>query len=151
MPRRMSAVVMLALVATFGCKQTPKEDAEPTKSPSPPTTATATATAAATAEPSAAPVEIPPPIQPTMPAATTAGKPAAKAEPAAKGESITACCTALHKEATEAPKDKGLYQTAAASCDAISKLVSAGTTKKAAALTQLRANLRGNKLPAGCE
>jgi hypothetical protein len=81
------------------------------------------------------------------PIAPAAAKPVA----AAKAESIAGCCTALHKEATESPRDKGLYQTAATSCDAISKLVSSGTTKKAAALTQLRANLRGNKLPAGCE
>ncbi len=36
-------------------------------------------------------------------------------------------------------------------CDAISKLVSTGVTKKAAALTQLRASLKGGKLPPGCD
>jgi hypothetical protein len=135
--------VMCALIAglVLGCKQKPKEETEPTVATPPPTAATATATAASATPP---PEEtIPPPVPPPV-------QPAAAPKPA-KAESIAPCCSALHKEATEASKDKGLYQSAAGSCDAIAKLVSAGTTKKAAALTQLRANLRGAKLPAGCE
>jgi len=88
-----------------------------------------------------APDPIPPPTPP----------PSAPAAQAPKPESIKACCTALQKEEAAAKaSDKSLYQSAAASCEAISKLVAAGTTKKTAALTQLRANLKGAKLPPGC-
>ncbi|HEY3594037.1 MAG TPA: hypothetical protein VGL13_09185 [Polyangiaceae bacterium] len=145
-----------AVVLLVGCKQKPKDDPDPV----PVVTATAAATAPAAAvsvadtAQAAAADTIPPPVQPVglAPAPKAAAKPegSTKAE-APKSESIGTCCTALHKEAVEAPKDKGLYQTAAASCDAIAKLVSTGTTKKSSALTQLRANLRGAKLPAGCE
>jgi hypothetical protein len=102
---------------------------------------------AATVAPTPAPPEetIAPPIPPPPPPPPPPPKAAA-----AKPESIAPCCSALHKEASTPGKD-ALYQTAANSCDAIAKLVASGTTKKAAALTQLRANLRGGKLPAGCE
>jgi hypothetical protein len=146
-------IVMAALVVLGGCKQKPKDDVEPSVAAP---VAAATATATAVAEPAPAPPDtIPPPVQPMAVPVAAAPKGSAKAEPAKgeapKADSLAACCAALHKEATESTKDKGLYQTAATSCDAIAKLVSTGTTKKSAALTQLRANLRGNKLPAGCE
>lgn len=135
--------VMVVLVALgAGCKQKPKEE-EPSAAPPAAVAPVATAAPAAASPPE--PDIIPPPVQPTSIPAPAAPKPSAKAE------SIAPCCSALHKEAMESAKDKGLYQTAASSCDAIAKLVSSGTTKKAAALTQLRANLRGAKLPAGCE
>jgi hypothetical protein len=129
-----------------GCKQTSKEESEPPPAATPSVTAAPTPTPTAPAPP---PVEsIPPPVQPTpppapAPASSTAAK---KAAP----ESIKACCAALRKE-SETAADKSLYTTAANTCDAIDKLVAAGTTKKAAALTSLRASLKGGKLPAGCE
>jgi hypothetical protein len=125
-----------------GCKQQSREEPEPTVVPS--MTATATAAPTPVVPP---PVEtIPPPVQPQppppSPSATAAAKPATP-------ESIKPCCAALRKEEGTAA-NKGLYTTAAASCDVIEKLVASGTTKKAAALTQLRAGLKGAALPAGC-
>ncbi len=131
----MFALVALVLV---GCKQKSKEEADPVVAPS------ASAAPAETAPPAPSPAEtIAPPTQPpTAPAAAVASK----------GESMKTCCAALHKEeSTAAPAQKSLYQTTAASCDAISKLVTVGTTKKSAALATLRAGLKGGKLPAGCE
>jgi hypothetical protein len=124
-----------------GCKQKSKEEAEPVVAPS------ASAAQAETA-PTPPPQEaIPPPMQPPSAA------PAAVKAPAAQGESIKSCCAALHKEESAATgAQKSVYQNAATSCDAISKLVAAGTTKKSAAMTQVRASLRGGgKLPAGCD
>ena len=136
---------MLVVTSTLlsACKQKINEEPEPAVVPS------AAATAAPTQAPEtpAPPVDtIPPPVQPPTP-------PPAPSAPAAKPaapESIKACCAALQKEAATAA-DKMLYQTAATTCEAISKLVASGTTKKAAALTQLRASLKGGKLPAGCD
>jgi hypothetical protein len=124
-----------------GCKQKSKEEAEPTSAPS------ASAAPAATAEaPPEAPVIPPPPAPPQV---TPAAAGSAKA--GGSGESIKACCAALHKEADGAtPDKKPNLQSTANTCDAISKLVAAGTTKKAAALTSLRAAVRGGALPAGC-
>jgi hypothetical protein len=132
-----------ALALAAGCKQQSREEAEPAPAAAP----SAAPAAAAPAEPAAPAIDIPPPVQPNVPAAAPVGSAAAKK---AAPESIKACCAALHKEATTAA-DKSLYTTAAGTCDAIEKLVAAGTTKKAAALTQLRAGLKGQKLPAGCD
>ena len=130
-----------------GCKQQSREETDPAPAATPSATVAPPPTVAAPTPP---PVEsIPPPVQPTPPptppppAGSTAAK---KAAP----ESVKACCAALRKE-SETATDKGLYTTAANTCDAIDKLVAAGTTKKAAALTSLRASLKGGKLPAGCE
>jgi type IV secretory pathway VirB10-like protein len=139
---------VLTMLAAFslllsGCKQQSREEAEPAPAATPIATAVPSATAA---EPAPPPAEtIPPPLQPTLPppVASTAVK---KAAP----ESIKACCAALHKESSTAA-DKALYTTAANTCDAIEKLVATGTTKKAAALTTLRAGIKGAKLPPGCE
>jgi type IV secretory pathway VirB10-like protein len=126
--------VACAGILTSGCKQKSKEDEAPAAPPS--------ASVVAVPEPTPPPPAetIPPPVAPPPPPV------------AVKAESIKACCAALHKEeGTAAAKDKGLYQTAATSCDAISKLVTAGTTKKSSALTTLRAGLKGAKLPPGCD
>lgn len=140
MPRTTRAhwlTFLFAATLSASCKQASKEEAEPTAAPS--AVARPAETAPATPPP---PDTIAPPAQPP-PAAPAA---------AAKPESIKACCAALHKEeATVAAAQKSLYQTAATSCDAISKLVASGTTKKSAALTQIRASLKGGKLPAGCD
>jgi hypothetical protein len=136
-----------ALALAAGCKQQSREEAEPTPAAAPSAAPAAAAPSAAPAEPTPPPaIDIPPPVQPNVPAAAPVGSTAAKKAP----ESIKACCAALHKEATTAA-DKSLYTTAAGTCDAIEKLVAAGTTKKAAALTQLRAGLKGQKLPPGCD
>ena len=131
--------LMLALVTllSVSCKQKSKEEADPAVAPS------ASAAPAETAPPTPPPPEtIAPPTQP--PPAVVAAAP--------KAESLKTCCAALHKEeGTATPSQKSLYQTTAASCDAISKLVTVGTTKKSAALATLRAGLKGAKLPAGCE
>jgi len=133
-------LIALLFVST-SCKQKSKEEAEPA--------AAASASAAPAETPAATPAPpdtIPPPTQP--PTAAAAAAPGA----APKGESLKTCCAALHKEESSAAgSQKSLYTTAANSCDAISKLVSTGVTKKAAALTQLRASLKGGKLPAGCD
>jgi hypothetical protein len=130
----------LAAALGLGCKQKPKEEPEMSAGAMPPTTPAATAAPTPPAPPETIPPPLPPPPAPPPPSPKAAAKP----------ESIAPCCSALHKEASTPGKD-GLYQTAASSCDAIAKLVASGTTKKTAALTQLRANLRGGKLPAGCE
>jgi hypothetical protein len=139
-PREIRALWLTLAVSAFlvgACKQKSKEEAEPAALPS--ASAAPAETAQATPPP---PDTIPPPTQP--PPAPTAA--------AAKPESIKACCTALHKEETTvAAAQKSLYQGAANTCDAISQLVAKGVTKKAAALTQLRASLKGGKLPAGCD
>ena len=131
-----------------GCKQQSREESDPAPAATPSATVAPPPTVAAPTPP---PVEsIPPPVQPTPPppaAPAPAGSTAAKK---AAPESVKACCAALRKE-SETAADKGLYTTAANTCDAIDKLVAAGTTKKAAALTSLRASLKGGKLPAGCE
>jgi hypothetical protein len=137
-----------ALALAAGCKQQSREEAEPTPAAAPSAAPAAAAPSTAPAEPTPPPaIDIPPPVQPNVPAAAPVGSTAAKK---ATPESIKACCAALHKEATTAA-DKSLYTTAAGTCDAIEKLVAAGTTKKAAALTQLRAGLKGQKLPPGCD
>jgi hypothetical protein len=138
---------MLGAVALLlsACKQKSREETEPAPAATPMATALPSAAAAA-AETAPPPAEIiPPPLQPAQPS-PVASAAVKKAAP----ESVKTCCAALHKESATAA-DKGLYTTAAVSCDAIEKLVAAGTTKKSAALTQLRASLKGGKLPAGCE
>jgi hypothetical protein len=141
-PREIRALWLTLAVSALligACKQKSKEEAEPAALPS--ASAAPTETAAATPPP---PDTIPPPTQPPPVTPAAAG--------AAKGESLKACCSALHKEeSTVAAAQKSLYTQAASTCDAISQLVSKGVTKKAAALTQLRASLKGGKLPAGCD
>jgi hypothetical protein len=133
-------LLALACAAATGCKQKSKEEPEPTAAPS------ASVAPAATAEaPPPAETIPPPPTPPSIPAAASAKG------GGGSGESIKACCAALHKEADGAPPDKKAnLQSVAGTCDAINKLVTAGTTKKAAALTSLRASMRGAPLPAGC-
>jgi hypothetical protein len=141
--REIRALWLTLAVSTLlvgACKQKSKEEAEPAALPS--ASAAPAETAPATPPP---PDTIPPPTQPP-PAA------AAAAKSGGGGESIKACCAALHKEeSTVAAAQKQAYTQTATACDAISQLVAKGVTKKAAALTQLRASLRGGKLPAGCE
>lgn len=142
MPREIRSLLLAlacAGVVATGCKQKSKEEADPGGAPN------ASAAPSATAEaPPPPPDIIPPPLAPPAPPPVASVK-------AGSGESIKACCTALHgKESTVTPQEKSMYQTTAASCDQISKLVAAGTTKKSAALTTLRAGLRGAALPAGC-
>ena len=144
--RAVFSMLMAISALSFGCKQQSREEPEPAPAATPSATATPPPTIAPPTPPPE--VSIPPPVQPTPPPAPApAGSAAAKK---ATPESIKACCAALKKEG-ESAADKGLYTTAAASCDAIEKLVANGTTKKSAALTQLRASLRGGKLPAGCD
>jgi len=134
--RTPSLLLACAFVVFAGCKQKSKEEAEPPPKPS------AAAPPAETASSTPPPSDIIPP--PTPPPVTPVAAP--------KIESIKACCAALHKEESSAqPAQKSMYTQAATSCYAISKLVAAGTTKKSAALTQLRASLKGGKLPAGCD
>jgi len=143
------AVLSMVAVASLlsGCKQSSREETEPAPAATPVATAVPPPTVAQPTPPPAESINIPPPVQPTVPAPVPAGSAAAKK---AAPESVKGCCAALRKE-SETATDKSLYTTAAATCDAIDKLVGAGTTKKAAALTQLRASLKGGKLPAGCE
>lgn len=142
----LSMLVAVSLLS--GCKQKSREEAEPAPAATPVATALPVPSTAEPTPPPAESINIPPPVQPNQPAPAPAGSaPAAKK---AAPESVKSCCAALRKE-SETAADKGLYTTAAATCDAIDKLVAAGTTKKAAALTQLRASLKGGKLPAGCE
>jgi hypothetical protein len=135
----MLLAVVSAGIMTTGCKQKSKEEPEPTVTPS------ASAAAAATPEaPPPAEAIPPPPTPPSVPAAAGSAK-------GGSGESLKTCCAALHKEADGAtPDKKANLQSVAGTCDAISKLVASGTTKKAAALTSLRASMRGAPLPAGC-
>jgi len=135
----LSLVCLGALSAS--CKQKSKEDLGPEPAP---TTSAATASPQAVAPP---PDTIPPPTPPPS-AVVPAAKPADKTADVA---AIKACCAALHKEeANVAPKDKGTYESAANSCDQISKLVAAGTTSHASALTAVRAAVKGGKLPPSC-
>jgi hypothetical protein len=128
-----------ALLVCASCKQKSKEETEPT-----PVASASAAPAETPAATPAPPDTIPPPTQPPTAAAAATGG-------GAKAESIKACCAALHKEEANATgAQKSTYTNSANSCDAISKLVSTGVTKKAAALTQLRASLKGAALPAGC-
>ena len=145
--RAVLSVLAVAFALAAGCKQQSREEAEPTPAAPPSAAPAAAAPAAVPAEPAAPAIDIPPPLQPNVPAAAPVGSTATKK---ATPESIKTCCAALHKEATTAA-DKSLYTTAAGTCDAIEKLVASGTTKKAAALTQLRAGLKGQKLPPGCD
>ena len=141
MPREIRSLLLAlacAGVVAAGCKQKSKEEADPGGAPS------ASAAPSATAEAPPPPDIIPPPITPPVAPVAASAKPVA-------AESIKGCCTALHnKESTATPQEKSMYTQAASSCDQISKLVASGTTKKASALTTLRAGLRGAALPAGC-
>jgi hypothetical protein len=144
---------MLAVVSLFsGCKQTSREEAEPAPAatPSAAPAPTPAATAAETATAPAESINIPPPVQPNVPTPAPAPSGSAAAAKKAASQSLKTCCAGLRKE-SETAANKSLYVTAASTCDAIDKLVAAGTTTKAAALTQLRAALKGGKLPAGCE
>lgn len=145
--RAVLSILAAALALAAGCKQQSREEAEPPPAVTPSAAPAAAAPSPAPTEPAAPAIDIPPPLQPNVPAAAPAGSAAGKK---ATPESIKTCCAALHKEATTAA-DKSLYNTAAGTCDAIEKLVAAGTVKKAAALTQLRAGLKGQKLPPGCD
>lgn len=153
----LSTLAAIAALTT-GCKQQSREEAEPAHAATPsaaPAPAPTPAPAASADPAPAGSFDIPMPVQPNVPAAAPAspapsGSAAAK-KPAGGGESLKTCCTALRKEATSAPDKAQLYNGAATSCDAIDKLVAAGTTKKSAALTTLRAGLKGQKLPPGCE
>jgi hypothetical protein len=142
---------MLAVVSLVsGCKQQSREEPEPPPAATPLATALPAAPAVPTAPAPAESIVVPAPVQPNQPAAPTPAPAGSAAAKKAAPESVKGCCAALRKE-SETAADKGLYTTAAATCDAIDKLVAAGTTKKAAALTQLRASLKGGKLPAGCD
>jgi type IV secretory pathway VirB10-like protein len=141
----LSMVAVVSLLSA--CKQSSREETEPAPATTPVATAVPSPTVAPPTPPPGESINIPPPVQPTVPAPAPAGSAAPKK---AAPESVKGCCAALRKE-SETAADKSLYNTAATTCDAIDKLVGAGTTKKAAALTQLRASLKGGKLPAGCE
>jgi hypothetical protein len=143
-PREIRCLVVAlacAGIVVAGCKQKSKEEADPGPA------ASASAPPPATAEAPPQPEAIPPPPAPPGAVAPAAGS----AKGGGSGESLKTCCAALHKQADSATPDKksNLQQTANA-CDAISKLVAAGTTKKASALSSLRASMRGGALPAGC-
>jgi hypothetical protein len=145
--RAVLPTLVIFSVVLSGCKQQSREESDPAPAATPSATVAPPPTVATPTPP---PVEsIPPPVQPTPPPAAPAPAGSTAAKKAAP-ESVKTCCAALRKE-SETAADKSLYTTAANTCDAIDKLVAAGTTKKAAALTSLRASLKGGKLPAGCE
>jgi hypothetical protein len=125
-------VVCLVLLA--GCKSK-TEDAPPAPVPS-----------AAPAPSAAAPADIPLPAQPT---AVATAKPA---DYTGEANKIKACCAALRKDAEQATgAAKTSAEGAAKTCDGIVDLVKKGVTRHDAALTSIRASLRGGKLPAGCQ
>lgn len=158
----LAAYGLAAWMLTGGCKGKANE----ADAPPPPIPVTPTATASAAAPIAAAPQEIPPAVQPstnstarttptTPPAAGGPGAPASGAASASKPSNHSAeaaelknCCSALRKEATG--PSQAMYDSAAKTCDTIAGLVAAGRTTHEAALTSLRAALRGGKLPAGC-
>ncbi len=155
--RAVLSILAAVAALTAGCKQQSREEPEPahtaapSAAPTPPSAATPPP--AATDPAPAGSFDIPAPVQPNVPAAAppAPGGSAAAATKKAAPESLKTCCAALRKEATTAPDKASLYNTAASSCDAIDKLVAAGTTKRSAALTTLRAGLKGQKLPPGCD
>jgi len=128
------------------CKHQSKEDLGPE-----PVVAAPVATPAATTTPTETiappPVSIPPPTPPP-PVAIASAKPPDKG---ADAQAVKVCCAALRQEQTQVPdNDKGMYSSAANSCDAILKLVAAGKTSRTSALASIRAALRGGKLPSNC-
>jgi hypothetical protein len=136
----LSLVCSAALSAS--CKQQSKEDLGPEP-------VVAAPVAAPTPIQSVAPPAeaIPPPTPPPS-VATPSAKPPDKGGDA---QAVKVCCAALRQEQTQVPeKDKGMYGSAANSCDAILKLVTAGTTNRASAFASIRAALKGGKLPASC-
>lgn len=130
---------------SVSCKQQSKEDlgpdpvvAAPMAAPTPPQSAVP-------------PPEtiIPPPTPP--PSATAAAAATKPPDKGADAQAVKTCCAALRQEQTQVPDaNKGMYGSAANSCDAILKLVSAGTTSRTSAFASIRAALKGGKLPASC-
>jgi hypothetical protein len=124
---------ILCLFLLGGCKSKTEEAAPP---PVP---------SAEPAPSAVAPADIPV-VQPT---AVPAAKPV---DYTADANKIKACCAALRKEAEQATGPaKASADGAAKTCDGIVDLVKKGVTRHDAALTSIRAALRGGKLPAGCQ
>ncbi|MFO0662127.1 MAG: hypothetical protein U0165_20185 [Polyangiaceae bacterium] len=111
--------------------------------------ASASAAAAAAAASAAAAAAASAAAKPTATATATATtNPQAQADAA----SIKACCVALAGEAGKAkPPHAGKYQSAAAACNGIAEKVQSGATKKADALSAVRASAAGETLPAACK
>jgi hypothetical protein len=137
----MFGVMCLASLSAH-CKQQSKEDLGPAPvapAPLPPPAPTQSV---------APPSDTIPPPMPPPPTAPASAKPPDKGGDA---QAVKACCAALRQEQTQVPdNDKGMYRSAANSCDSILKLVTAGTTNRSAAFASIRAALRGGKLPASC-
>lgn len=131
----------LAALST-SCKHKSSDDTGPDPVP------VASVVATATPPVSAVPELIPPPVPPPAPAAPA---PAKSADRLADTNAVKTCCAALHKEESSVPaSEKGKYQSAAAGCENIAKLVAAGTTSRASALTSIRAATGGGRVPAAC-
>ena len=135
-----------ALRSRLAVSSKSREEAEPTPAAAPSAAPAAPHRRPAPAGPTPPAIDIPPPCSHNVPCgcALWVRQPAAKK---AAPESVKACCAALRKEATTAA-DKSLYTTAAGTCDAIEKLVAAGTTKKPRRSPSFERVSRG-KLPAG--
>jgi hypothetical protein len=142
-------VLTLSLVAlatlSVSCKQQSKEDLGPE-----PVVAAPVATPPPTQSVAPAPeATIPPPTPPPSVATASAAKAPDKA--GGDAQAVKVCCAALRQEQTQVPdNDKSMYRSAANSCDAILKLVTAGKTSRSSAFASIRAALKGGKLPASC-
>jgi hypothetical protein len=131
----LSCFIALALLA-LGCG---KKESEPA-----PAAPSASAATVATFEPPPAASSAPVPAETAPPVAAAAPKPDAS--------QIKACCAALHAAAEKAPpKDKSTVTNGAMACDGIAKLVAAGKTKHADAITSVHATMKGAALPAACK
>jgi hypothetical protein len=140
----LSLVCVGALSAS--CKQQSKEDL----GPDPVVTAAPVAAPTPTQSVAPPPETVIPPPTPPPPAASV---PAATKTPdkGADAQAVKTCCAALRQEQTQVPEsNQGTYRSAASSCDAILKLVAAGTTSRTSAFASIRAALKGGKLPASC-
>lgn len=131
----LAALLPVALAASQGCKGDPEETA-PAAVPAPPPTPTPLTTIAPE-EPDAG-----------ADAATDAAEDADAKKPGYGGDptGIRACCSALRQNAKSAPPEQqGAYMMAAGACDAVRN-----SPQGRAALSQVRAALRGANVPSSC-
>jgi hypothetical protein len=144
--------LLASSLTLFGCKK----DEDPATVPIP-SGAASSAPAATTPPPAAADADAGSDAGTGAPQASGAStaatpQPLATTTAPAKQESIDACCTALKaiQKSGKSAIAKSKAASAAAVCPGIAKLVKAGTTGRAAGLSQIRSALTGFDVPGEC-
>ena len=138
----VAALVLGVSIIGVGCGGDDKAAAEAAAASA--SASAAVAAAAASASAAAA----------TKPTATVTATATATTNPQATADaaSVKSCCVALAGEAGKAkPPHAAKYQSAATACGGIAEKVANGSTKKADAMSAVRAAAGGEPLPAACK